>query len=506
MTPRRFDFILIHLLVSISALLNLLTGLRIHLVSDRTLHWLSPILPQGNLHDLHYVSGVVLFSSTLGYVFYVLRRKKRATKPSSQYHLGVQYFGYAITLSALISGALYWWQLDFINLQAWHFWSAIGMLVFLILHSLVYIIQYGANVLKRVVPFRTLKQARLSLTLLLSLGATGAGWAWMYSGSQLPLMVKKISIDELVNVDGEPNEAFWQEANELSVLTTGGANFDDGATTVSIKAAANAYETYFLFRWKDATKSLAHLPLFKQNGKWVVRQNGFHHFDETTYYEDKFAVMISSTCGYGADGTAYLGRNPIKGKPENWHGKGYHASMDNRIRDLWHWKAVRTNDMFQADDNFFGPASTPRFGERRYTAGYLADGKDSGGYKMNWKWYSQDSVTPKRLPKEPSVVTRPLAWFGSQPYQKAHDTLPEGSEIPSVLYRSNQFEGDRANVRARGKWENGYWTLEVSRKHDTGSQHDVALENGTCIWVSAFDHSQVAHTRHHRPIQLEYAQ
>jgi hypothetical protein len=107
--------------------------------------------------------------------------------------------------------------------------------------------------------------------------------------------------------------------------------------------------------------------------------------------------MISSTCGFGADGTAYLGRKPIKGKPENWHGKGYHASMDNKICDLSHWKAVRTNDMFQADDNFFGAPSNARFGQPRYTARYLPDGKDSGGYKMNWKWYSPKAITQSRV-------------------------------------------------------------------------------------------------------------
>ncbi|WP_200768084.1 ethylbenzene dehydrogenase-related protein [Vibrio nigripulchritudo] len=504
MNPQRFNFVLLHLIVSISALVNLFTGLRIHLVSNRSLYWLSPLLPEGQMHDLHYLSGVILFAAVFGYVVYLALRKKRATKPTSSYHLWVQYFGYGVTISALITGGLYWWQSDWLNLQAWHFWSAIGMLVFLILHSLVYIIQYGASVLKLVLPFRTLKQARLSFTLLLTLTTAGAGWAFMTTSSQMPLQVHRLSSETLIEINGKPDEVFWSDIPYVSVKTTGGANFENGATTVSIKAAANEYETYFLFRWKDETKSLAHLPLFKQDGKWVVRQNGFHEFDETVYYEDKFAVMISSTCGFGADGTAYLGRKPIKGKPENWHGKGYHASMDNKIRDLWHWKAVRTNDMFQADDNFFGAPSNARFGQRRYTAGYLPDGKDSGGYKMNWKWYSPKQITPKRLPKAESDITKPLAWFGSQPYKANLDTYSEGTELPSVLYRSNQFEGDRANVRARGIWKDGYWTLEVSRQHNTGSQHDVALENGTCIWVSAFDHSQVAHTRHHRPFQLEY--
>ena len=51
---------------------------------------------------------------------------------------------------------------------------------------------------------------------------------------------------------------------------------------------------------------------------------------------------------------------PLRDKPENWHGKGYHYTNDDSIVDVWHWKAVRTNDMFIADDNFFGPPIEPR--------------------------------------------------------------------------------------------------------------------------------------------------
>lgn len=504
MNAFRFNFILLHLIISISVITNLLTGLRIHLVSDQTLSWLSPFLPQGQLHNTHYISGIVITATVLGYVLFLLYYRKRATKPTSRYHHIVQYAGYITTLSALISGGLYWWQPNLTELKTWHFASAISMLLFLLLHSATYLFQYGLSILKRVFPLRALVFAPRSLSLFLVGVLTTGIWFWMQALNQMPLQVHKLNAETLINIDGYPDESFWREIPSVSVQTTGGANFDNGSTIVSIKAAANKQETYFLFRWKDETRSLNHLPLIKQNGQWAVQQNGFHRFDETTYYEDKFAVMVSSTCGHGADGTAHLGNKPIKDKPANWHGKGYHASTDGKIRDLWHWKAVRTNDMFQADDNFFGPASKPRFGERRYTAGYLTDGKDSGGYKMNWKWYSPTNITPKRLPTQEVSTQVPLAWFGSKPYQQENDTYPDGSELPSVLYRSNQFEGDRADVRARGTWQDGYWTLELSRRHDTDSSKDVALKSGTCIWVSAFDRSQVAHTRHHRPFQLEY--
>jgi heme A synthase len=56
------------------------------------------------MHDLHYLSGVILFAAVFGYVVYLALRKKRATKPTSSYHFWVQYFGYGVTISALITG------------------------------------------------------------------------------------------------------------------------------------------------------------------------------------------------------------------------------------------------------------------------------------------------------------------------------------------------------------------------------------------------------------------
>lgn len=35
--------------------------------------------------------------------------------------------------------------------------------------------------------------------------------------------------------------------------------------------------------------------------------------------------------------------------------------------------------------------------------------------------------------------------------------------------------GSRADVRAEGKWLNGYWTVELSRKLDTGDRSDISF-------------------------------
>jgi Ethylbenzene dehydrogenase len=80
--------------------------------------------------------------------------------------------------------------------------------------------------------------------------------------------------------------------------------------------------------------------------------------------------------------------------------------------------------------------------------------------------------------------------------------MPVGSVIPGVIL-DGEFSGDRADIRCAARWASGRWSLEVARRLDTGSAFDVPIESGVFMRVAAFDHSQIRHTRHMRPIRLE---
>ncbi|MCG8668460.1 MAG: ethylbenzene dehydrogenase-related protein [Pseudomonadales bacterium] len=524
------SWIFLHTSAIFIIILNLLTGFRFAILTKPDLLWFNAILPQGNLHQWHFIGGCALTIIVIAYLTLQMseqaksKQQQTAAKPakppsaprfSFTFHKALTWYVYVITISAIVTGWLIFYdQQHLIPVDDLHFIVAIGFISYLLLHGGSYFIEYGMAAIKRI----ALPGPLTSLQLLFIAGIlvlTFIGWrAWLYQ-PMIPLQVKQIPINHFIQIDGHANEAAWQDAPSVTVLTHGGANFDKGKTPVMIRAMQNGVEAYFHITWQDATRSIKHLPLVKTQQGWKIRQNGFHQFDEQTFYEDKFAVMLSQQCGSAADGSIHLGTKPISSKPSNWHGKGYHYTEDNSIKDLWHWKAVRTNDMLLADDNFFGPPATTATGQRRYTAGYVADGKESGAYVMNWLWYKQDIITPKRIPKDPKYIaeyqienaipkTLPwvISWFDYEPYQLEKDHYPLGTIMPSVMYRSNRFEGDRADVRARGEWKNGVWSLELSRRLDTKSKNDVAIEDGTCLWVSAFDQSQIAHTRHHQAIKL----
>ncbi|OHU86563.1 MULTISPECIES: ethylbenzene dehydrogenase-related protein [Pseudoalteromonas] len=497
---RRSIFILLHTAAIFAITLSLLSGFRIATLTKPYLLTVATLFPSGQVHNLHLLSASLLLIVSVYYLYF--RISRGAVTSQSHYHRMVTWFGYISLTVCLVSGLLNYLDITPKQVTSLHYYSALAIVVYLLLHSWVYMLQFGRKAFKKIL---LMSNKHVPVALLAGLSLCTTAVFFIINALTHTLNIAPISNQVLMEIDGLANEPQWQQAHSFLVDTAGGANFDNGRTQVQIKALSNQQETFFLFRWADPSKSLRHLPLTKTSQGWKVQENGFYQFDEQSHYEDKFAVMLSNSCDLGADGTSYLGKKPFADKPANWHGKGYHASLDGKVRDLWHWKAVRTNDMVLADDNFIGPLATPLSGQRRYKAGYQTDGKESGAYVMNWLWYSPNQVTPKRLPTHDDNSNKAvLPWFGSRPYHKSKDTYPIGTQLSSVLYRSNRFEGDRADVRAKGHWQDGFWTLELVRKNQTQSKYDVPLNSDTCIWVSAFDSSQIAHTRHQRAIKLRY--
>ena len=77
-----------------------------------------------------------------------------------------------------------------------------------------------------------------------------------------------------------------------------------------------------------------------------------------------------------------------------------------------------------------------------------------------------------------------------------------GTVIPGVIM-GGEFSGDRADVRCAARWASGHWALEVARRLDTTANSTSPIKSGVFMRVAAFDHSQIRHTRHVRPIRLE---
>lgn len=507
----------LHTLVILSIGVSLFTGLRIATQHRDVMLSFTHLLPQGNMHAWHFASALLLFAVAGCYlIIKTMRFSALSEVKRSRYHQSLIYLVYLVISVLILSGISLYTDLGyFSNIRDLHFIAALLMLFFVFAHGFYYTAQLGFSLLLKIfLPAHGRYSLLMSFSSVL-LALTAIYQFDLFNLKHRDLNVTPLPTGEFIDIDGYASESVWQQAERIKVMTSGGANFVNGATEVSVQAVRGTGSIYFYISWDDASQSLAHLPLEKTEQGWKVLQNGFHHFDERTYYEDKFAIMVSDHCEPAGAGTAHLGHQPHSDRPANWHGRGYHYTTNNQAVDLWHWKAVRTNRMRLMDDNFIGEAYEVLPGSRRYTAGYRTDIKESGSYVMNWKWYKPTFVVPKRLPKNAADIQAyqdifspqlqwAIPWFEYQPYKEALDNYPLGTILPSVMYSTNRFEGDRANVNAVGRWENGKWHLEISRNLNTHSDQDVEIKDGTCIWVSAFDHSQTAHTRHNYALKLNF--
>jgi cytochrome b subunit of formate dehydrogenase len=352
------------------------------------------------------------------------------------------------------------------------------------------------------------------------------------------LAIHRIDATDAPTLDGDTSDKVWRNIQPYSVMTNEGGNFDGkGESRVDIRAVHDGTWAYFLFIWEDPTRSLKQLPLIKEIDGWHVLHNGYESGDEHDYNEDKFSVLLTtSDAVLAGDNTFHAGPRPISDAPATMTGRGLHfTAPDAGYVDVWLWKATSGGPMGWMDDAHFGPPLDPTPEQVRYLVPYrggFAPDPGAANYSDNFvgprEAPSEDNpqnnplVTPRRLPKDLAAMQAAMGeisldpnlgesdgarWFMTEsesvPYAVELDKLiPKGTVLPGVIL-AGDFSGDRADVRCAGRWASGHWSLEVARKLDTRSKYDVPLKSGTFMRVAAFDHSQIRHTRHVRPIRLE---
>jgi hypothetical protein len=352
------------------------------------------------------------------------------------------------------------------------------------------------------------------------------------------LQIRRIEATDAPTLDGDTSDRVWRTVQPYSVMTNDGGNFDGkGESRVEIRAVHDGTWAYFLFTWEDPTRSLKQLPLIKEIDGWHLLHNGYESGDEHDYNEDKFSVLLTTSDAILAgDRTFHAGPRPIKEAPATMTGRGLHFT-DSGYVDVWEWKATSGGPTGWMDDMHFGPPLDPTPEQARYVTPYrggFAPDPGAANYSDNFIAAPQAPspealseggnplVTPRRLPKDLAAMAAAMGvisldpnlgesdgarWFMTEsesvPYASELDRLiPKGTVLPGVIL-AGEFSGDRADVRCAARWASGHWALEVARKLDTGSPYDVPLKNGTFMRVAAFDHSQIRHTRHIRPIRLE---
>ena len=514
-----------HTLWLIAFLVSLASGIQIWLshtyASNGLISSLRSVTLQGEVLSWHFFSGLFLSFALLAYILHLILTRDwtglRSTSPEAKHR-------WLKRLNTMSLTALF--------LQVALGWVLLG----------------EGNMLAR----EMVAKAHLSLACTLSflvlthfaMHAFNKGWLstltgwinlWRWRGTPLPfaiavmltiaIVISQVSWTHALVVkqsnapmiDGHLDDEAWRDAQEIRVSTHNGnqlhALFNSQSTMISVKAVHDSERIYFALRWHDDSKSLAHLPLLKDGDIWRQLTNGFLRDDEIEFYEDKFAMMLSNASIFDAIRSIHLGNRVVSGAPAPRHERGYHFTRDGTLLDVWHWKATRTNSLFQADDNHFTGLYPVKECATRYKAGYNTDPKIGGGFSDNWR-RTETSLIPKRLPNNSRFISADNALSeavqaerfhmrvaDSTPYSKQSDQIPSAHLIPAIV-KTDSFVGDRGHVAARARWVNQEWQLELSRKLDTGSEFDQEIMNGTKLWFAPFDHAQTRHGYHLRPVEL----
>jgi Ethylbenzene dehydrogenase/Prokaryotic cytochrome b561 len=344
------------------------------------------------------------------------------------------------------------------------------------------------------------------------------------------LQVHRIANSDRPILDGDTSDRVWRTIHPLTLVTNHGDNFDGrGDTQIEIRAVHDGTWAYFLFTWEDPTRSLKHLPLIKQADGWHLLHNGFENGDEHDFNEDKFAVLLTrADVILAGDRTFHASPQPLTGMPATMTGRGLHYTADGTGPvDVWQWKATSGGPTGWMDDAHFGPPLPPTPQQEShlapYKGGYAPD-PGTANYSDNFvaNAAADSTIVPRRLPRDLAAMTAAMGeldldpdhgegdgarWFMTEAESLAYSAeldarLPVGTVIPGIIL-DGQFSGDRADVRCAARWASGHWSLEVARRLDTGSPFDVPIESGVFMRVASFDHTQIRHTRHVRPIRLE---
>jgi len=318
-------------------------------------------------------------------------------------------------------------------------------------------------------------------------------------------ILTSVKTDKPILLSGAVDNA-WQKAAPLQVTldnlpyepSNGYAGMQE--TTVTMKSLYDDEYIYLLLQYNDPTESLARFPWIKQaDGSWkqMVKKDSTGH--DNTYYEDKVGIFWDiNTKGFNEEGCMISCHMDIEG--DKSAGRKFTNNPGETI-DMWHVKNVRTSPLGQVDDQYMDDTSN---GKTNKGFGRKGDMKTGGGYTNN---INKDKTGPAYMNFPPSEKAK----YYVLPSLKTPfvDIYKTGDVVPGIVI--DAFQGPRADIEMRGKWDNGMWTVEIRRQLvTTGEKAEIQdvqfndLNKTYYFGISVFDNSQINHLYHDDVLGLQF--
>jgi len=223
-----------------------------------------------------------------------------------------------------------------------------------------------------------------------------------------------------ITVDGVGSD--WGNiANTTLLLHPTYPDIKTQVDSVLIKAGIWEDRFYLYASWADPTESLLHKPYV-----WDAVKQRYVQGDAR---EDRFAIQFEISGDY----------------TPNW------LSGNEFIADMWHWKSSRTNPVGIANDKMTQISQQKLLRASKLTAEtgqtlYLLRSWDAG----------ERNYSTKRYGKQQAAV------------------MPKYILLPDITR-------DTVDIHAKGIWQAGRWSLELSRQLNTGNDDDVVFIKGQAV-------------------------
>ena len=330
------------------------------------------------------------------------------------------------------------------------------------------------------------KKTLIGIRLILALSIGGL---LMMSGHLAMAHTLVVTADYTRDPPVGVDDPAWRKAQAVQLLVEGRekANGDNG--TVTTWALYSDDSLYFLFKWKDPTRSIT-----KQS--WKYDGNKWYHLQGN---EDRIALLFEITRidKFATRGCAVTCHSPADEPKDKW--KLATKTLTEK-GDLWHWKAARSAPYNYADDAWLNVAGSPtgsyRETGRRKDAGAGGDIKNQtadGTHPIYMQDPSKKPSAPGYLLVEEAIEITDYSIF------KAGDVIPFRLPVkPS---------GSRFDVKSISRYANGGWMVMLYRKLNTGHEEDVVFNpmKNYGFALAVFDDSGSDHSKATEPVTLKFS-
>ncbi|MET0014903.1 MAG: ethylbenzene dehydrogenase-related protein [Sedimenticola sp.] len=232
------------------------------------------------------------------------------------------------------------------------------------------------------------------------------------------------------NLDGKGDD--WEKVPEVVIpLRPIVADSVVEAREVRIKAGHIADSVYFYLQWVDSEENREH--------KSYIWNRQKQRYVRGPAREDRCSMQFEMDGEYTTD----------------WLNAEYFKA------DMWHWKSFRSNPLGIAHDKMTIVSTEPLL----------------------------RSAQLKRPKGGISYVIRPSD-DGVQPYTTKRYRHLQKQTMPKYQL-NHEVSGSVADIKAKGRWSDGVWHLELARKLDTGHDDDVKFRLGESVkgGIGIFDGS-----------------